>query len=215
MVVKDISCGNLRLKNFLFCYTECMHFWKHSKHKKLFLLLAAVFLIGGILLLSSHKGKTATESTIVKQESGEIIAGAFDKNKLKSDEEWKKILTSEQYYILREAGTEIPFTGELNKEKRKGTYYSVGCDVPLFSSEQKYDSRTGWPSFWAPINDKVLVLRQEIGLGDNRIEVLDTCGGHLGHVFDDGPRTLPDGRQATGKRYCMNSAALYFVPDEK
>ena len=100
-------------------------------------------------------------------------------------------------------------------EKRKGTYYSVGCNEPLFRSEQKYDSGTGWPSFWAPINDKALVLRKENGLlGEGRIEVLDRCGGHLGHVFDDGPKALPDGRQATGKRYCMNSAALKFVPDK-
>ncbi|HSA83276.1 MAG TPA: peptide-methionine (R)-S-oxide reductase MsrB [Patescibacteria group bacterium] len=191
-----------------------MFFWRHSKYKNLFLLLAALFLVGGLLLLSHHQPQTVTQSPTAKQESGEIISGSFDQNNHKTDDEWKQILTQEQYHILREAGTEIPFTGELNNEKRKGTYYSVGCDKPLFRSEQKYDSGTGWPSFWAPIDEKALVLRKESGLGDDRIEVLDTCGGHLGHVFDDGPRTLPDGRKATGKRYCMNSAALYFVPDE-
>lgn len=90
-----------------------------------------------------------------------IIAGSFHKDKLKSEQEWKKLLTPEEFYILQRAGTETPFSGVLNGEKRKGTYYSVGCDVPLFRSEQKYDSGTGWPSFFAPIKTSSVVLRRE------------------------------------------------------
>ncbi|MFZ2206112.1 MAG: peptide-methionine (R)-S-oxide reductase MsrB [Microgenomates group bacterium] len=126
---------------------------------------------------------------------------------VKNDDYWRSVLTTEQYHILREAGTEAPFTGMFNHESRNGTYFSFGCDKPLFRSEQKFDSGTGWPSFWAPISQDSIVLRKEKE-GDDRIEVLDTCGGHLGHVFDDGP-------PPTGKRYCMNSIALRFVPDKK
>lgn len=124
-----------------------------------------------------------------------------------TDEDWKKVLTPDQYAILREAGTERPYTSPLNDEKRAGTYVSADCGVPLFRSEQKYDSGTGWPSFWAPISPDAVRLDTDMLLGYERTEVLSPCGGHLGHVFDDGP-------EPTGKRYCMNGLALRFIPDE-
>ena len=177
-----------------------------TKSKSIFIL--AVLIIISVLFILRSSSNTVPENNIDEKVESNIISGSFDESRFMADEQWKEILTPNQYYILREQGTERPYTGKLNDEKRAGTYYSVGCDQAVFRSETKYDSKTGWPSFWAPISEDDLVLRTDYDLGYERIEVLDKCGGHLGHVFDDGP-------EPTGKRYCINSEALYFVPDEE
>ncbi len=123
-----------------------------------------------------------------------------------SEEDWKRALTPEQYHVLRQAGTDIPFTHPLVNEHRPGTYVTADCNEPVFRSEQKFDSGTGWPSFWAPIKPDAVVEKTDTSLFAERTEILSRCGGHLGHVFDDGP-------QPTGLRYCMNGTALKFIPD--
>lgn len=124
---------------------------------------------------------------------------------VKSEAEWKGLLTPEQYYVLREEGTERPGTSPLNREKREGTYHCAACDLALFSSETKYESGTGWPSFYAPL-ENAIGTSEDRSFFMTRTEVhCRRCGGHLGHVFDDGP-------PPTGKRYCMNGVAMTFSP---
>ena len=124
----------------------------------------------------------------------------------KTDEEWRRILTPEQYRVTRQKGTEAPYSSPLNKVYAKGVFQCVCCALPLFNSKAKYDSHTGWPSFWTPISKQNVREQPETAEGDTRTEVVcNRCDAHLGHVFDDGP-------DPTGLRYCMNGVALKFVP---
>ncbi len=123
----------------------------------------------------------------------------------KTPEEWRAILSEAQFAVLREESTERPFTSALNEEKRAGTYHCAGCDLPLYASEAKFDSGTGWPSFYEPLPNAV-GTKEDNSLFSTRTEVhCRRCGGHLGHVFDDGPKP-------TGLRYCMNGVSLTFRP---
>jgi peptide-methionine (R)-S-oxide reductase len=124
----------------------------------------------------------------------------------KSDDEWRRQLTPEAFQVLRKHGTERAGTSPLNKEKRKGTFACAGCDLPLFSSDTKYESGTGWPSFYQPLANAVGTTTDRSWFMTRTEVHCRRCGGHLGHVFDDGP-------PPTGKRYCMNGVAMKFVPD--
>lgn len=156
-------------------------------------LTAAVAAVGGWRLLA---GPVAARTTPQQPETFEVTM---------SDAEWRKKLTPAQYNVLRQEGTERPFSSPLNDEHRKGVFACAGCQLDLFSSNTKFDSGTGWPSFWAPLASAVGTT-QDASFGMTRTAVhCHRCGGHLGHVFDDGPKP-------TGLRYCMNGVAMTFRP---
>ena len=145
----------------------------------------------GLALTTNDKGHRAKVDSV-----GRLV---------RTDEEWRRLLTPEQYEVTRRAGTEAPYSSPLNDEHGRGTFLCVCCDLPLFSSKAKFDSQTGWPSFWQPVSKRHVREKVDRSLSEVRTEVLCArCDSHLGHVFDDGP-------PPTGLRYCMNGVALKFV----
>lgn len=181
--------------------------------KRYLLLISTLFII---LIACSNSDSSAPSSnrqaaakdalaTSVKLYSVTQKGYIMSEKIIKTEEEWKKQLTPQQYHVLREQGTEAPSSGATWNNHDKGIYRCAACGNDLFSSEHKYESGTGWPSFWQPIAKENVTEKPDNGLFMRRTEILcSRCDGHLGHVFDDGPKP-------TGLRYCMNSAAMTFV----
>ena len=166
--------------------------------------LSASLALGAGALLSRLRGSETFGRGILQAQAGGLNSKGI-KKVVKTDAEWKQLLTPEQYNVMREKGTEVPYSSPLNDIHDKGIFECAACELPLFSSSAKFDSGTGWPSFWAPIKKENVREQADNSLSMTRTEVLCArCDAHSGHVFDDGPKP-------TGLRYCMNGVALKFV----
>lgn len=171
-------------------------------------LTFAVLLALVLAACGREPGAAKVQVPEIKHQDGK---GQMMKNNriTKTEEQWRETLSPEQFHVLREKGTERAFTGEYWNNKEKGVYVCAGCGQALFSSEDKFDSGTGWPSYTRPTAEGAIETEKDLSLFMERVEVLcGRCGGHLGHVFNDGP-------EPTGKRYCINSASLDHVPEDE
>lgn len=177
------------------------------------IIIALVFIAGVTLFWRSASleqlGSETDLSKRIYPDSTKQNGEMMEEKVIRTEEEWKKILTPEQYSVLRQKGTERAFTGKYDKHFEKGTYKCAACDNVLFESDTKFDSGCGWPSFFTPLAGDRVIYEEDKSYGMTRTEVMCAkCGGHLGHVFDDGP-------EPTGLRYCMNSVSLKFEKIEE